>query len=426
MKTQRRWLAAICIVMAACSATNEPMAATNDAITSVDDTAVREQSIDNCWLYATAAWAEQMHLQTTRQVVDVSEAYWTFWYWYDQIVGGDVSDSYAQVRLPDDGVVSGAFWGTAVELARRYGWMREADFMPTGVSKSEFHTAALKRLNDEVKTGVLSTEAARANKKVVMNELLRVWGVRPQVANNIRQVFGDLGDKTLVGSARAAGFVRPLRELRSRSLNGQELLGFDDVIGTPRAGTDIWEGVREGQWAWTNFNTSKASSARSLLRSIQETLNSDLSVPLSWLVTEDVRGGVYGAIGSGEEIGEHLSILVDYEASMVPGFGTLKLGEPASQAARQAALDVSARVEKLRIKNSWGKEPTWSQTGVPSVPDATVLRTYLPAKPGYNDLLTSYLLKTSSANLSRANLRDANLLGVALPLAQLRHRPDQP
>ena len=51
---------------------------------------MKSQAIGNCWLYATAGWVESLHKGAAGKDIDVSEAYWNYWYWYSQLVGNDL------------------------------------------------------------------------------------------------------------------------------------------------------------------------------------------------------------------------------------------------------------------------------------------------------------------------------------------------
>ena len=62
-----------------------------DNITDVEHTDVERQSIGNCWLYAEASWVESMHLSATGEKFDVSQSYWTYWHWYEQIIEEQLS-----------------------------------------------------------------------------------------------------------------------------------------------------------------------------------------------------------------------------------------------------------------------------------------------------------------------------------------------
>ena len=95
-------LAALALAMllgAGCAPTAEPESADDrSAITQVPSTPVENQAIGNCWLYATGAWAESLHLAATGQAFDISQSYWSYWDWYDQISSPGAIDS--TVRRP--------------------------------------------------------------------------------------------------------------------------------------------------------------------------------------------------------------------------------------------------------------------------------------------------------------------------------------
>ena len=397
---------------------------TPDQITSIDDSAVKEQTIGNCWLYGTAAWAEQMHLAATGQVVDVSEAYWTFWYWYDQITDGPISrELRASAKDPAfaKGVMEGGYWGLAAELASAYGWMSEVDFKPGATSKAAFHGDAVTRLNATLRTGSLSTAESRKDRAAVLTELLAAWAPSSTTANKIVAVFGTGGERTFRSGAKASGVVRPLTELKSKSLDGATTISLGDVLGSPKAGSPLWRGQREGRWAWNDFFYDPAvvpwTKRRVLFRAIQQSLHAKLSVPLAWNVTNTVVNGEYSIVAADTIVrGGHLSVITDYEARLVPGFGTLAIGVPASLAAQDAAMSIGVFVTKVRVKNSWGSDPFWNteewrQFGRVSAPPASTKATYLPAKPGYNDIGAAYLWSETGT---------AKLRSVVLPLSQLR------
>ncbi len=85
-------LSALAVTTAGCSAAEGDLdsdldvGASTDAITDVDHSAVKRQSIGNCWIYAEASWVESMHLSATGEKFDASQSYWTYWHWYKQIL----------------------------------------------------------------------------------------------------------------------------------------------------------------------------------------------------------------------------------------------------------------------------------------------------------------------------------------------------
>ncbi len=70
-----------------------------------------------------------------------------------------------------------------------------------------------------------------------------------------------------------------------------------------------------------------------------------------------------------------MTVLNDYQIDGVPGFGTLAAGTDATPEQMQAALDPSAKLVFLQVKNSWGSYR----------PDRHF------AVPGYHDLYMDYL-----------------------------------
>ena len=76
------------LVAAGCSAAPGIDGALGDnenPIVDVPHTDVERQSIGNCWIYAHATWAESMNKAATGRDFDISQSYWTYWHWFDQI-----------------------------------------------------------------------------------------------------------------------------------------------------------------------------------------------------------------------------------------------------------------------------------------------------------------------------------------------------
>src|SRR4051794_36661558 len=59
-----------------------------DDITSVNQSAVKRQSIGNCWLYATTSWLEALNKAQTNVELNTSESWLTYWHWYEQLANG--------------------------------------------------------------------------------------------------------------------------------------------------------------------------------------------------------------------------------------------------------------------------------------------------------------------------------------------------
>lgn len=119
-------LLALGLAASGCSgSSDEESAASDDAITNIDNTKVKHQVIGNCWLYATVGWVEALHLKATAEKLDLSESYLTYWRWFDVLgTSPDVASAAAAVN-------DGGTWELASELIRRYGLMAETDSLPS-------------------------------------------------------------------------------------------------------------------------------------------------------------------------------------------------------------------------------------------------------------------------------------------------------
>src|SRR5947208_562872 len=102
--------------LAACGKTAPQ--ASDTLVTDVAHTEVKRQSIGNCWIYAQATWLESELLSQTGQEVNVSESYWTWWSWYDQVVGSGISE-----------VQTGGFWQTSANIILQHGYVLEGEFL---------------------------------------------------------------------------------------------------------------------------------------------------------------------------------------------------------------------------------------------------------------------------------------------------------
>ena len=116
----------------------------SDHITDVAHTDVERQSIGNCWLYAQASWVESMHLSATGEAFDISQSYWTYWHWFDQILRG----------WRDEISTGGNQW-TSNDLVRDRGLMTEVGFVSEDAAGEMSYTqkSALTKINKELAEG---------------------------------------------------------------------------------------------------------------------------------------------------------------------------------------------------------------------------------------------------------------------------------
>src|SRR5262249_20898750 len=149
---------------------DDTMGATTDAVTEVDQSSVKRQSIGNCWIYATASWAESLHKSVAGEEINVSESYWTYFNWFDQIANGAVSS---------DTIETGGTYYTAAEIISRYGLMTEGDFIPeeATMEMSERQDQAQQAIDQSLSSGALKSASARKNRTLVRQELNRAFGL---------------------------------------------------------------------------------------------------------------------------------------------------------------------------------------------------------------------------------------------------------
>ncbi len=347
------------------AATSEEGASTDD-ITQVNHSKVKRQSIGNCWLYATTSWLEALNKIATGNEANVSESYFTFWHWFDQIANGGTSTE----------VSTGGSYGVAAELINRYGLMLEKNFIATEAEAemSSRQASALSAINTSLKSGALSTPEARRDRAKVLAELEKAWQLTDNVKRDLHYTFGTSVTRTIDKSYLTRRTPTSLRIMRAK----------DFAAKVKDLATGEWK-TRTGQFAWQEVDfPSTSTQRRAFMKRVQKALHDGQPVIISWFVDfnaldskstfsleELARRG-----GPGHQ-GGHMTVLHDYQVSNVPGFGTLKAGVQATPEQLEAALADTATIDFLRIKNSWGayRPDRWN--------DAVL--------PGYHDLTAGYL-----------------------------------
>ncbi|MBX3187527.1 MAG: hypothetical protein KF819_10955 [Labilithrix sp.] len=350
--------------------------ASTDAITDVNHSSVKRQSIGNCWLYATASWAESLNKSATRgnAEMNMSESYWTYWHWFDQIANGSASRE----------ISTGGWYATAAEIINRYGIVAEGSFIPSEANDemSLRQKTALDKINASIKSGALSTPEARRDRALVRRELDTAWELSSNVRSQITRVFGASVSRTLDRSTVSTSFTSIRRassirvELRDPQTRQPVTATLQDALGTR---TTSW-GPREGRFAWqmTSYPTSAAARRNTLIR-VQKAMHDRQPVIMSWFVdfnALDPQGRFAAPPATPGRQGGHMVVVEDYQINDVPGFGTLKVGQLETRPeALEAALSPAAKIELIRVKNSWGSFR----------PDRQFVL------PGYHDLYMKYL-----------------------------------
>ena len=350
----------------------------DDNITDVPHTDVERQSIGNCWLYAQATWVESMHLTATGKEFDTSQSYWTYWHWFEQVLGGW-----------SDEISTGGNQYTANGIVEARGLMEETDFVKedtTSEMSSRQHDA-LDAMNRELKDGRLKDSSAREDGELVRQVMDEAWKLEPEVREMLDKAFGKDAAKTLSSGA---------------SLTGTNIVSPDDfeVAYTERK-TDADEPTEKktnlteamDEWSVASYPSSKSSRRDYFIR-VQKALHDRQPVVVTWDVDfnamessdEALRGSfnlktLERAGGPGRQ-GGHMTVFEDYQA-VTEEFGELKAGEtldpsdPDDKAKLDAALLPSTEIVFVRIKNSWG-----------AFRDD---RASAPGFPGYHDLYLDYL-----------------------------------
>jgi hypothetical protein len=211
-----------------------------------------------------------------------------------------------------------------------------------------------------MKSGALKAATARRDRALVRSELDRAFELPADVVAKMDQVFGRTVTRTLdrssvdtagTGVMRARDIPVILRDPATKSAVTKTL---QDAIGTRSS-----SGARQGPFAWNGVSYPTAPSARrqTLIR-MQKAMHDLQPVIMSWYVdfnAMDPQGRFLAPPKTPGSQGGHMVVVEDYQIDDVPGFGTLPAGTVETRPdALKAALDPAAKVEFIRIKNSWG------------------------------------------------------------------------
>ena len=188
------------------ASTDDGAGSSTDDITSVNQSAVKRQSIGNCWLYATTSWLEALNKAATNVEVNTSESWLTYWHWYEQLANGRAGGE----------IETGGGWETAAGLIARYGVTLEKDFIKAEAESemSSRQSSALNAVNLSLKSGALKDAVARRDKKAIRKELDAAWQLDAETTSRINAVFGEGVEKTLdrayIAAAPGNGVIRAI------------------------------------------------------------------------------------------------------------------------------------------------------------------------------------------------------------------------
>lgn len=322
-------------------------AQSEEDITDIPHTPVKHQSIGNCWLYASVGWAESLHLQATGEQRNLSESYYTYWHWYDQLVDSTRGE-----------ISTGGWFSSATDLMNHYGMVDEEAFIEGEVNdaKSLRQKSALDHINAALKPASESSDpfAGRLEKRSdrtaenVRAVLSDAWELSEDVRRDLDAAFGPGAPRRLDTTDERV----PERFTRTRDF----LVRHKDP-GAAESERSLYDEIS----AWEEVYVSSYNQ-RGTFRRVQKALHDSQPALMVWHVDWESRTKSDGTFrkleGSNEWDGAHMTVLEDYQVAKVPNYGTLPAGVLVTdEQALQAALTDQAEIQFFRIKNSWGDTP---------------------------------------------------------------------
>jgi hypothetical protein len=361
-------LAALPLLFGAACGSADDAAVTGDdqEIVDIINSRVKNQSIGNCWVYASMGWAEAMHLRATGEELNLSESWLTYWDWYEKIVAAKTATM--------ESITTGGFFSVASRLMTTYGLVDEGVFIPgeATMDRSAAQAQAEAYVNNSLKTGALRKDRSPAT---VRSELNKAFGLPASTIQGMNAVFGAAAPKALSTSTTIPASV-PVRRatdlIVAQKKPGQTLKNVKLSEELPR-------------WREATAPTS-ASDRRAYVRKVQKAMHDGNPVLIVWNVDWESRDRVAGTFPKMQPAakidGVHMTVLEDYQAAYVPNVGVLPAGVNVTDTTiLNSALSNQAEVTFFRIKNSWGATADPSGTG---------------NFKGYADLYAGYLFPTDA------------------------------
>ena len=337
-----------------------PATGDEQEIVDIASTPVKNQSIGNCWVYATTAWAESLHLRGTGQTKNLSESWVTYWDWYDKLVSRGSAGS--------EKIEAGGFFQSAVAIMGKYGMVEEGAFIE-GEAESDRSSAqgrAESAINASMSNGALKKSRSP---EVVRAELDKAFGLSAPVVANMTATFG-------------AGAPRPIGAVpKGFALHTADALQV--AHKTPGKAATVVP-LRTELSGWEEISPANTPDRRKLIRRVQKALHDGQPAIVVWNVSWAARSGAtFAKMGATNKVdGVHMTLLEDYQAALVPNFGTLPAGVTVTDPrVLDAALANQVEVSFFRVKNSWGASGDPSGSG---------------NYKGYVDLYQQYLFPTDA------------------------------
>jgi hypothetical protein len=348
------------LALACSSATSDDDRSRSDDVTNVSQTPVKDQSIGNCWLYATLGWVESLHLAHSGEELNLSESYLTYLAAFTRITAGEF------VFDPRGEWNTGDFFGQGAELVARYGLMDESAFIAAEATLDR--SARQERANDAIIAalapgGALDSADKRADARAVRAVLDAAYALPQEIVDVMTKTFGADLARTRQKGARlpSDGFHDPAKMIVAKLAEGHEVT-LDEAMGELDPAREV-SSVRDrkerrGPYAWRRVELEDASARDEAVLRMKKALNAGFPVPIDWYPAYDsmrMPAGSFHAPVRGKG-GWHASLAHDYEIEVADG-RVLPAGTPVTDAALlRETLDPSSKIKFLRMKNSWGRE----------------------------------------------------------------------
>ena len=332
--TVRRFIAhfvgfSLAVLLVSCGETNRDQSEISTA--DVPQTPVENQQIENCWAYAIAGWAESLHLKATGETVNISEAYWTYWEMYEELL-----TNHKVIKNID----TGSYWDGAKDFIVEHGLMYELDFSTENQQKlqEEAETA----VNKELKRGGLLNKPENRTPENITTVLDNAFHVRMKDKASKVVALKDF----VVGANSNSKQPRTLLEAFTDPSRMWKLYEYPYVEGKNKPTPEI------------------IAERNKLLKRVMKAMNAGYPVMMGMMLdfkalNESNNTFEYARLianrPKANNQGGHLTVLSDYTVKHAPDGhgGFMDVGEgPASEEVRNLAVD--GTVTEFVIKNSWG------------------------------------------------------------------------
>lgn len=317
-------LASLFVFTACESGENENDAADSveERIVDIPNSDIENQTIGNCWIYAISGMASSMHFAATGRQFDVSESYWTYISWFDQIAGA--------AGVSGDKIRTGGSWEEAKRLIGNYGLMAEGDFIGADTWGESSYAQSRAQATMDKALGVggeLHSSEARANKVLVRQVLDRAFGLTTDMQKSLDTVFGEDMSRTFSTSADETNtlIINP-EHFEVQYTNGSTNESTEDATV---------QNLVSALGEWSEIKSRVTS--RPVLRRVQQALHDRQPVLLSWLVdfnafdrsagtfTLDTWNKLFNSTGKPGRQGGHMTVLEDYEIEISAGSDSQEL-----------------------------------------------------------------------------------------------------